>query len=138
MNVRTYPFAALLIAAGTASAQDHGIMGPLPGMTDVPGPATVCGHSFALRLDPGERVRKQKGPDFFLYYATAKDGPFLIYEGNFPQPHDDEIETGLPFPRLIAIHDNRTGEARTASRVRDRLMTGDAFAQACPPAKSRQ
>ena len=138
MNVRPLLFSALLLTAGAAPAQDEGIMGPLPGVEEIVGPTTVCGRSFALRLVAGEKVRKREGHDFFLYYTTAADGPFLLYEGNAPQPHDDEIDTGRPFPRLIAIHDNRDADAKANSRVRDRLLTGDARARACPQAKSSE
>src|SRR4051812_44761732 len=63
------------------------------------GPALVCGEAFALRLAAGESlIRRDPGIDFILYYAQGADGPFLIYEGNAPQPHDDEIRTGLSFP----------------------------------------
>ena len=46
--------------------------------------------------------------------------------------HDDEIRTGLSFPDVIAIHDNRTPAAKARSRIRDRLLVGPAFAAACP------
>lgn len=122
----------LLLAAGAASAQQGDIMGPYPGEQRIAGPALLCGHAFALRLGGGELVSRQEGPDFFLYYAQGPYGMFLLYEGNFPQPHDDEIRTGEPFPNVIAIHDNRNAEAKAQSRVRDRLLTGDAFRAACP------
>jgi hypothetical protein len=123
---------ALLATGAQASAQEGSIMGPYPGTQKIAGPALLCGEAFALRLAAGEEVQKQEGPDFILYYAEAADGPFLIYEGNFPQPHDDEIRTGGAFPAVIAIHDNRSSEAKSHSRIRDRLVTGDALAQACP------
>jgi len=97
------------------------------------GPALVCGEAFALRIGAGESVeRRDPGIDFLLYYAQGPDGPFLIYEGNAPMAHDDEIRTGLSFPDVIAIHDNRPPAAKARSRIRDRLLTGPAFAQACP------
>ena len=122
---------ALLLSSGTAATQDN-IMGPNPGAQETAGPAVVCATAVALRLAQGERVRRQEGHDFTLLYVQAADGPFLIYEGSYPQPHDDEIATGLPFPSVIAIHDNRTAEAKARTRVRDRLLTGAAFAAACP------
>lgn len=124
----------LLLAGASASAQN--IMGPYPGVQDTGGPATVCGHGFAVRLVEGERVRQQEGPDFFLYYVDAADGPFLLYEGGHPQPHDDEIRIG-PYS-LVAIHDNRGAEAKARSRVRDRLLTGPAFTEACPQQRSSE
>ena len=108
------------------------------GQQEIAGPALLCGAAFAWRLSAGGRVRKQEGPDFSLYYADAADGPFLIYEGNFPEPHDDEINTGLGFPALIAIHDNRSDDAKAHARVRDRLLTGNAFAEACPQRRSSE
>jgi hypothetical protein len=130
-----------LSLAAPASAQERvqegGIMGPYAGQVRTAGPTTVCGHAFALRLVAGEAVRRQDGPDFFLFYVDAADGAFLLYEGNFPQPHDDEIATGAAFPAIIAIHDNRSAEAKARGRVRDRLLTGGAFRAACPAGQAR-
>ena len=78
----------------------------------------------------GERVRQQEGVDFWLYYVDAADGPFLLYEGGHPGPHDDEIRIGSYW--IIAIHDNRSAEAKARSAVRSRLLTGPAATQACP------
>jgi len=103
------------------------------------GPILVCGEAFALRLAAGERLtRRDPGIDFLLYYVEAADGPFLIYEGNAPQPHDEEIATGLSFPNVIAIHDNRSAAAKTRSRIRDRLLTGAARAAQCPAGGGRR
>jgi hypothetical protein len=115
---------ALAAAAPTAAAQ--------PSTQTFTGPALVCGEAFALRIAAGESVeRRDPGIDFLLYYARGRDGPFLIYEGNAPMAHDDEIRTGLSFPEMIAIHDNRGAEAKARSRIRDRLLVGAAFAAAC-------
>ena len=96
------------------------------------GPALVCGMAFGLRIAAGESVEsRDPGIDFLLYYAQAADGPFLLYEGNAPMTHDDEIRTGRSFPSVIAIHDNRAPEAKARSRIRDRLLVGDAFTAAC-------
>jgi hypothetical protein len=118
---------ALVLAsasAGPAAAQ--------PSTRTFTGPALVCGEAFALRIAAGESVeRRDPGIDFLLYYAQAHDGPFLIYEGNAPMAHDDEIRTGLSFPDVIAIHDNRSAEAKARSRIRDRLVVGPALAAAC-------
>jgi len=111
-------------------------MGPYAGRVLSAGPTTVCGSAFAIRLVAGESVQRQEGPDFSLFYISAADGPFLLYEGGYPQPHDDEVPTGVSFPTVIAIHDNRPAEAKARSRVRDRVLTGDAFRAACPPAPS--
>ena len=134
------PLLALTAAAPPAQErrQEGGIMGPYAGQVRTAGPRIVCGSAFALRLAAGEAVRRQEGPDFSLFYIDAADGPFLLYEGNFPQPHDDEIRTGAPFPAIIAIHDNRPAEARTRGRVRDRLLVGDAFHAACPAPQRSQ
>lgn len=125
---RTFLLAALaaaLAAAGPAAAQ--------PSTRTFTGPALVCGEAFALRIAAGERVeRRDPGIDFLLYYARAHDGPFVIYEGNAPMAHDDAIRTGLSFPNVIAIHDNRSAGAKARSRIRDRLLTGAAFTAACP------
>ena len=96
------------------------------------GPALVCGMAFGLRIAAGESVEsRDPGIDFLLHYAQAADGPFLIYEGNAPMAHDDAIQTGRSFPSVIAIHDNRPAQAKARSRVRDRLLIGDAHAAAC-------
>ncbi|MEA3049580.1 MAG: hypothetical protein QOG84_1416 [Sphingomonadales bacterium] len=103
----------------------------------VVGPALVCGEAFALRLRRGETmVRRDPGIDFLLYYVKALDGPFLLYEGNYAQPHDDEIKTSLSFPSVIAIHDNRGAAAKARSRIRDRLLTGSRSAALCPQQRS--
>lgn len=126
---------ALLQAATPAPAQERrqeggNIMGPYAGSQTTPGPTLVCGHNFALRLVAGESVRRQEGPDFWLYYVDAADGPFLLYEGGHPMPHDDEIRVGDYW--IVAIHDNRSAEAKARSAVRSRLLTAAAFTEACP------
>ena len=106
---------------------------PGPGEQRFTGPVLVCGEAFALRLAAGESlIRRDPGIDFILYYAQAADGPFLLYEGNAPQAHDDEIRTGLSFPNVIAIHDNRDAAAKARSRIRDRLLVGAARPAQCP------
>jgi len=118
--------AALLLAATLPTASPGG-------ERRFTGPALVCGEAFALRLSAGESlVRHDSGVDFILYYAQAADGAFLLYEGNAPQPHDDEIRTGLSFPNVIAIHDNRDAAAKARSRIRDRLLVGSARPASCP------
>jgi len=117
---------ALLAAASPALAQ--------PGERSFAGPALVCGQAFALRIAAGERaVRRDPGIDFLTYHVEGPGGGFLLYEGNAPQPHDDEIRTGLSWPSVIAIHDNRSAGAKAAGRIRDRLLTGAARAALCPP-----
>jgi hypothetical protein len=114
-----------LIAAAPASAD------PL-GTQTFTGPALVCGMAFGLRIEAGESVeRRDPGIDFLLHYAQGPDGGFLLYEGNAPMAHDDLIRTGRSFPDVIAIHDNRTPWAKARSRIRDRLLLGDAFTAAC-------
>jgi hypothetical protein len=99
----------------------------------VVGPALVCGEAFALRLRRGETmVRRNPGIDFLLYDVKALDGPFLLYEGNAPQGHDDEIVTHRSFPSVIAIHDNRSAAAKARSPIKDRLLTGSRSAALCP------
>ena len=103
------------------------------------GPALVCGEAFALRLAAGESlIRRDPGLDFILYYAQGTDGAFVLYEGNAPQPHDDEIRTGLSFPNMIAIHDNRPAEAKARSRIRDRLLVGNARPASCPAGQAQR
>ena len=115
---------AALAAASPAAAQ--------PSTRTFTGPGLVCGEAFAMRIAAGESVeRRDPGIDFLLYYAQAHDGPFVIYEGNAPMAHDDSIRTGLSFPDVIAIHDNRSAAAKARSRIRDRLVTGEAFRAAC-------
>jgi hypothetical protein len=125
--------AAVFLLAATATPADSG-----PGERRFTGPAVVCGEAFALRLAAGESlVRRDPGIDFLLYYAQAADGAFLLYEGNAPQAHDDEIRTGISFPNVIAIHDNRPAEAKARSRIRDRLLVGPARAALCPAGQAR-
>jgi hypothetical protein len=98
------------------------------------GPAVVCGEVFALRIAAEERaVARDSGTDFFTYHVEGPDGGFVLYEGNAPQPHDDEIRTGQPWPNVIAIHDNRSARAKAAGRVRDRLVLGRERIALCPP-----
>ena len=109
--------AALVLLAALAEPPERqqeggNIMGPYVGRKTTEGPATICGSGFAIRLDAGESVARQEGPDFDLFYVTAADGHFLLYEGGHPQPHDDEISTGEH--SLIAIHDNRPADAERA------------------------
>ena len=118
---------ALLAAA---SGQQNGVIGAEPGSATVRGPSLVCGENFALRLAAGESLAFRLGPDFYLYYATAADGAFVLYEGGYPQPHDDVIRVNDH--TLIAIHDNRPEAARQRTRVRDRLIVGPGYARACP------
>lgn len=120
--------AAALLFATTPPAADSG-----PTERRFDGPTLVCGEAFALRLAAGESlIRRDPGIDFILYYAQAADGAFLLYEGNAPQAHDDEIRTGLSFPDVIAIHDNRDAAAKARSRIRDRLLVGPARTALCP------
>ena len=119
--------AALLLAAFQPSERQYA------------GPAWVCGEGFALHLEAGERLtRRDPGIDFLLYYVEAADGQFLLYEGNAPQPHDDEIATGLSFPNVIAIHDNRSAAAKARSRIRDRLLVGAARVPHCAGGSAAQ
>jgi hypothetical protein len=123
------PFAALLLAATPSAAPAEAG----PSEQSFAGPALVCGEGFALRLAAGESAtRRDPGVDFILYYVRAADGPFLLYAGNAPQPHDDELRTGLSFPSVIAIHDNRDAAAKARSRIRDRLLVGAARPASCP------
>lgn len=98
------------------------------------GPALVCGEAFALRIAAGERaVVRDPGMDFLTYHVEGPGGSFVLYEGNAPRPHDDEIRTGRPWPQVIAIHDNRSAAAKAAGRIRDRLVTGPGQRRLCPP-----
>lgn len=98
------------------------------------GPAIVCGEAFALRITAAERaVVRDPGIDFFTYRVEGPGGGFVLYEGNAPQPHDDEIRTGQAWPNVIAIHDNRSARAKAAGRVRDRLVLGRERIALCPP-----
>jgi hypothetical protein len=96
------------------------------------GPALMCGEVFALDLGAGEiAIRRIPGVDFIIYDFEGPDGSFVLYEGNAPQPHDDEIVTGLDWPHVIAIHDNRSSTAKARSRIRDRLLVADALPSMC-------
>jgi hypothetical protein len=97
------------------------------------GPAVVCGEAFALRLVRGERATSRSPvEDFVLHRIEGLDGLVVLYEGNAPQPHDDEIRPGSGWPEVIAIHDNRSAAAKARSRFRDRLLVGPARAALCP------
>ena len=118
--------AALLIAAVQPTA-------PAWGERRFTGPTLVCGAAFAIRLIAGESLTvRDPGLDFILYDAQAADGAFMLYEGNAPQPHEDEIRTNLSFPNVIAIHDNRGAAAKARGRIRDRLLVGAARPSECP------
>jgi hypothetical protein len=120
------PAAALLLFAMPPAA-------PAGAERRFAGPDLVCAEAFALRLAAGETaIRRDPGLDFILYQVQAADGAFLLYEGNAPQPHDDEIRTGLSFPNVIAIHDDRAPAAKARSRIRDRLLVGRARPGSCP------
>jgi hypothetical protein len=84
-------------------------------------------------LHPGEQwIRRDPRLDFLTYRVKGPGGEFLLYEGNAPQPHDDEIRTGLSFPSVIAIHDNRTVAQKLAvGPIRGRLILGDRFQSLC-------
>lgn len=98
------------------------------------GSAVVCGEVFALRIAADERaVVRDPGIDFFTYHVAGPDGGFVLYEGNAPQTHDDEVRTGLAWPSVIAIHDNRSARAKAAGRIRDRLVMGPEKIALCPP-----
>ena len=125
------PLALLALSAAAGAIQDGGIMGPYPGVQILEGPTLVCGEAFALRLAAGERALYQEGVDFQVFNVEAADGGFTLYEGNYPQPHDDEIRTGLPFPAVVAIHDGRSEAARARGAVRARLLTGSERNEAC-------
>jgi hypothetical protein len=128
--------AAFLTLTAPAAAQEPGIGSSPSAQPAIAGPATICGSAFALRLAAGESARRQEGTDFTLFYVTAADGPLVLYEGNFPLPHDEEVRTGQGFPAIVAVHDSRSAEAKARSHVRDRLLTGEAFRAACPGARS--
>jgi hypothetical protein len=125
---------ALFALLAVAAAQAPGSGGSPPAQPAIAGPATVCGSAFALRLAAGESARRQEGTDFTLFHVAAADGPLMLYEGNFPQAHDEEVRTGQDFPAIVAVHDGRSAEAKARSHVRDRLLTGEAFRAACPGA----
>src|ERR1700741_896560 len=73
------------------------------------GPALVCGVAFAIEIEAGEYAIKRDSPiDFLTYYVEGPSCTFVLYEGNAPQPHDDEVRTGRSWPQLVAVHDNRS------------------------------
>jgi hypothetical protein len=120
--------AALLLAATPPAA-------PAGEERRFTGPTLVCAEAFALRLAAGETAtRRSPVEDFVLYYVEGAEGTFLIYEGNAPQPHDDEIATGFSWPNVIAIHDHRSPAAKARSRIRDRLLVGQARPAQCSAA----
>jgi len=126
--------ASMIALAASAAAGQL----PAPAEQRFDGPTLFCGEAFGLRIAAGESVlRRDPGIDFLLYHVEAHDGRFLLYEGNAPMAHDDAIRTGRPFPDVIAIHDNRTPAAKARSRIRDRLIVGEAQARACPSRTAR-
>jgi hypothetical protein len=129
MSMASIPaFAFVLVAAG----QPGDIMGPDPAVTVMEGPTLICGEAFALRLAAGERARYQEGPDFQIFNVEARTGPFLIYEGNYPQPDGELIRTGRDFPSVIAVHYEAGTDTRTRRRLRERIVTGARQTRLCP------
>jgi hypothetical protein len=76
---------ALLLSAGTASAQEGNIMGPYPGVRQMHGPLHFCGRFVAIDVAADEQVGWQRGPDFDLYFLQSSRGGFGLYEGHYPQ-----------------------------------------------------
>jgi hypothetical protein len=93
---------ALLLSAGTASAQEGDIMGPYPGVQNRQGPLHFCGDHVAIDVAADEQVGWQRGPDFDLYFLQSSRGGFAVYEGNHPQQGgvaEPTIVSGVPAER---------------------------------------
>lgn len=125
-------FALALLALLATNAQGGpGTPTPAQPRTTATGPDTVCGYAFAIRLVAGESAVSELGPDFLVVQVAAADGRFTLYEGNHPQPHDDAVRTGVAGAEIVAIHDGRPAAAKARSRIRDRILIGDAWRRAC-------
>jgi hypothetical protein len=138
MSIASPLMLVLLAAAGAAQPgeapsgpTDTDLMAPDPGVTLMEGPTLICGEAFALRLVAGERARYQEGPDFQVFTVESADGPFVIYEGNYPEPGAQLIRTGRAFPALIALHYRANIEASTQRRTRARIVTGRRMTRLC-------
>jgi hypothetical protein len=119
----------MLITATSAAAQATRSDGVIEQRID--GPATVCGQAFAIEIGAGEHaIKRDPQIDFLTYYVEGSYGSFVLYEGNAPMPHDDEIRTGLNWPQVVAIHDNRS--STDAGPIRDRIIVGARRAVLCP------
>lgn len=123
------PIAVLALAA--ASAQPADTTAPQPAVMVLEGPTLVCGEAFALNLNRGERARYEEGPDFQVFSVEAADGPFVIYEGNFPQDGAELIRTGRAFPTFVALHYRPGIDARSQRRTRARIVTGRRMTRLC-------
>lgn len=88
------PIAALLLFA--ALPQEGDIMGPLPGVEELPGARHFCGAHVAIDIAVDERIARQRGPDFDLYFLRSAHGGFGIYEGDYPE------EGGASEPATVA------------------------------------
>lgn len=137
MNVLRLVLVLLTVAggcsAGTGASQNGNGVNPR-----VDGPV-LCGEAFALRLEAGERfTRNDPRMDFITYSISGPDGNFVLYEGNAPQPSDDVIQTNLQWPSVIAIHDNRSADAKARSGIRSRLSIGNDRAPLCPQSRVQQ
>jgi hypothetical protein len=96
----------------------------------------LCGEAFAIDLQSGESATSRSPvEDFVVHTIHAPSGILAVYEGNAPQPYDELIRTGLQWPQMIAIHDNRNSSAADRGRFRDRLLIGTAREAACPRAR---
>jgi len=71
-----------------------------------------------------------RGPTFSSTIRQLATANFFFTKVVIPQPHDDEVRIGQQW--MIAIHDSREAEAKARSRVRDRLLMGQAYSEACP------
>jgi hypothetical protein len=121
-----------------AGPTDTDLMAPDPGVTLMEGPTLVCGEAFALRLVAGERARYQEGPDFQVFTVESANGPFVIYEGNYPEPGAQVIRTGRTFPALVALHYRPDIDARSQRRTRARIVTGTRMTRLCSQQATRR
>ena len=121
VDVRALPVGLLLCACGESVQAQH---------------RWHCGEAFAIDLEAAENVETTSPvEDFVLHRLTTPSGLVVIYEGNAPQPADEVIETGMDWPNVIAIHDNRSFKGNERN-FRRRLVTGSARASVCPSAPS--
>jgi hypothetical protein len=98
----------------------------------------LCGEAFAIDLQSGESATSRSPvEDFVVHTIDTPTGIVVVYEGNAPQPSDELIRTGLQWPQMIAIHDNRNPSAADRGRFRDRLLIGSAREAMCPRARQQ-
>lgn len=96
------------------------------------GPGMVCGRGFAIDLGIEEKLKVlDPQMDFRTYTLSSEQGSMVMYEGNYPQPAEAYVPTGLDYPGVIALHENPERPGYAAEDVAPRLIVSAAFQAAC-------